>query len=93
MITPAESLFVGGYGAQTKTVYEFNGVSFMDAQNVSQDSVIRNITVIQIELSQKSMKQPAGKQIIFVRQGIRSLRNENTILRWTRKAILLSFSS
>ena len=28
MITPAESLFVGGYGTQTKTVYEFNGCFF-----------------------------------------------------------------
>ena len=36
----------------------FMGVSFMDAQNAYQDSVIRNIIVMHIEPSQKSMKQP-----------------------------------
>ena len=51
----------------------FMGFFFMDAQNVSLDSVIRNIIFMQIEPSQKSMRQPVGKQIIFVRQGIKSL--------------------
>ena len=46
----------------------FMGVFSTGVQNVSQDNVIRNITVMQIEPSQKFMKQPVGKQIIFVRE-------------------------
>ena len=63
------------YGAQTKTVYEFHGCFSTGVQIVSQESIIPNITVKQIEPSQKSMKQPVGKKIIFVRKCIRSVRN------------------